>query len=326
MEATALTTIAGALDTLVFQRGALLGGSGAGAEWAGSVELALEDEPLARAALETGAPQRVSGAAAVRIAGPYYAAEALLVPLPPHGLVVLGGPGAAERDDGAALVAARRAAAAVSEITRDKRIADELAVLCAVKAAGAVEPAGVRAVARHLVQVAATALACEVAALWVQSEAVEPGDEPQDVLALTGIPSAAGRFDSAAQPAATARFGSAGPPAAAHPVSAAHPAAVPGRSPELLEALRALAGAREPVCVQDAAERPLPIPGICSYLALPVATPLRAVLLVAHTEVAPRGFTRRCRTIGDRLAAAAGELLRIGLAREDVQRARFAVR
>ena len=60
---------------------------------------------------------------------------------------------------------------------------------------------------------------------------------------------------------------------------------------------------RFPYCVQDASVVPLPSPldeeaGIRSYYLLELHGLARGVLFVAHTDVAPRGFTLLCRRLG----------------------------
>ncbi|MGH2948851.1 MAG: GGDEF domain-containing protein [Solirubrobacteraceae bacterium] len=283
----------GVEDVLVFRRVhddryAHLGGLGRGVGWAGIVEFSLAEEPLARAAVEDAAPVRASGARPVRVIGPYYAAEATLVALPPDGLVVFG-PGPAPADDAAAQAAAALALEAIEHVSPAKRLADELEVLHAVRALTDVEPTDVPAVAAHVAAVAAEALSCELGVLHVLD-----GDT-----------------------VAIARRGS----------------ALEASDDTVLAAMREVGSLPLPACFQDATERPLPAPladGVRSYLALGIDEPRRALLIVMHTEAAPRGFTQLCQQLGRRLAESAVPLLRTADARqrlgEEVERAQEAAR
>src|SRR5207247_1800627 len=57
-------------------------------------------------------------------------------------------------------------------------------------------------------------------------------------------------------------------------------------------------------------------PGIRSYYLLELTGLARGVLLVAHTDAAPRGFTLLCRQLGARVAEVASTVLGFGLTRE----------
>ena len=85
-----------------------------------------------------------------------------------------------------------------------------------------------------------------------------------------------------------------------------------------------------PLCIQDAASNELPSPfstadGLVSYYLLGFDEPVTAILLVAHTTAAPRGFTLLCQSLGLRLVEAAVPLLTTALSRdglrEDLERA-----
>ena len=78
---------------------------------------------------------------------------------------------------------------------------------------------------------------------------------------------------------------------------------------------------RFPYCVQDASVVPLPSPldeegGIRSYYLLELQGLARGVLFVAHTDMAPRGFTLLCRRLGLRLADVVSAQLGVALTRE----------
>ncbi len=93
--------------------------------------------------------------------------------------------------------------------------------------------------------------------------------------------------------------------------------------PEQIAAVLAgmLAETHFPFCVQDAGVVPLPSPlsdepGIRSYYLVELTGLARGVLLVAHTDAAPRGFTQLCRRLGLRLGDAASAQLGVALTRE----------
>jgi hypothetical protein len=76
-----------------------------------------------------------------------------------------------------------------------------------------------------------------------------------------------------------------------------------------------------PFCVQDARTHPLPGAlanerGIRSYYLLELTGLARGVLLVVHTDAAPRGFTQLCRRLGARLAEVGSAGLGVALTRE----------
>jgi diguanylate cyclase (GGDEF)-like protein len=91
-----------------------------------------------------------------------------------------------------------------------------------------------------------------------------------------------------------------------------------------LPAMRQLLGsaASLPICVQDSATDPLPVPldsGVTSHFVLPLAEPALGVLALMHTKARPRGFTILCREIGLRLAEGAEPLLRSALKLHDLE-------
>jgi hypothetical protein len=101
-----------AADVLVFSvnadRVSLVGGRGRGLGCSGVVEVELESEPLAARVRSRGAPVHVSGRDAIRIVGPYWASQAVVMPAGAQHLVVFGG---MERQlDTSAVLAARRIA------------------------------------------------------------------------------------------------------------------------------------------------------------------------------------------------------------------------
>ena len=77
-------------------------------------------------------------------------------------------------------------------------------------------------------------------------------------------------------------------------------------------------------CVQDSATVELPEPldaahGVHSVLVVPLPEPLGGILVVAHTEAAPRGFTTLCRRLGEQVADTAGVIAHTAVLREDLR-------
>jgi hypothetical protein len=256
------------------------GGSGRGAGWAGLIEVSSDDEaPLAQA-LTTRRPVRLAYGDKELVFGPYYASSAALVPVTNDVVVVLGGDADELRGitDEGLQAAALVAADAVEAVTPAKRLADELEELEAVRSAVAIDTTGVTETMSALGLIAAESLSCEVAAVYIREpERLEVVDRGWTL----------------------------------------------ARSREQVEAgLRlVLDEARAPYCVQDAHVVPLPAPldgeaGIRSYYLLELTGVSRGVLLVAHTDAAPRGFTQLCRRLGLRLAEVASAKLGVALTRE----------
>jgi hypothetical protein len=180
--------------------------------------------------------------------------------------------------DEALHAAATMAADAVGDVTPAKRLADELEELEAVRAALAVDTDDVTEAMRTLGRVAAEMLSCELAAVYLAE---------------------GGRLELADR----------GWSMKARPESVA--AALKGVFDD----------GRFPYCVQDASVVPLPSPldeegGIRSYYLLELQGLARGVLFVAHTDMAPRGFTLLCRRLGLRLADVVSAQLGVALTRE----------
>ena len=274
----------GAADLFVLRRVAPqrfvhFGGAGRGEGWAGIVDANPDDEQLLAQALRSGTPARVDDGDRTLVFGPYYARGAVAVPLSADLIVVFGQADAPiSAGDDALLSAARVANDAVAPAGPAKQLADELELLEAVRTASSVAPAPVAEAMRELGAVAADALSCELALVYVAEgdrlEVVDrgwslhvPADEVRDALA------------------------------------------------------QVLDGEQFPVCVQDARTSPPPgaladEAGIRSYYLLELTGPARGVLLVAHTDAAPRGFTLLCRQLGARVADVASSVLGAGITRE----------
>jgi GGDEF domain-containing protein len=161
----------GASDVLIFrvsQTGlSLVGGKGRGMGWSGIVELPLEEEPLAVRAHGRGRPLAVSEPAPVRVVGPYWASQAVLVPVGLEHLVVFGGsPGLT--DPNTFVPIAAHFVADLEQVSPTKLLADELEVVRAVRELVEYRPIDVAATAQHLASKAAEALSCEVGAVLVE--------------------------------------------------------------------------------------------------------------------------------------------------------------
>jgi hypothetical protein len=256
-----------------------LGGKGRGEGWAGIVESSIEEDAAVAEALKTERPVRVANKDRERIFGPYYARAAAIVPLVPDMVVVFGEPdGLLEGDDAGLITAATEASESLEPVGPAKQLADELELLEAVRAAVAVAPDPVQDAMKALAGIAADALSCELGILYL-------ADGDRVAVAERGW-------------------------SLAVPVD------------EVAASLRnVLSHGSFPFCVQDAHTAPPPgalvkDTGIRSYYLLELTGLARGVLLVAHTDAAPRGFTLLCRRLGARVAEVASTVLGIGLTRE----------
>ena len=256
-----------------------LGGRGRGEGWAGIVEASLEDDASIAEALKSEQPVRIERDAADRIFGPYYARSAAIVPVSHDAVVVFGSP---HESIGAADDTLVAAAAEVNDSLEPaspaKQLAEQLELLEAVRAAVAVPPTPVDQAMEVLAGVARDALSCEIGLLYLAN-----GDRL--AVAARGWTLAVSRDD-------------------------------------VLSSLRNVLGAGAfPFCIQDARQAPPPGSlskevGIRSYYLLELTGLARGVLLVAHTDAAPRGFTLLCRQLGARVAEVASTVLGFGLTRE----------
>jgi hypothetical protein len=257
-----------------------LGGKGRGEGWAGIVEATTEEDASVAEALKTDKPVRVGWSSEpARVFGPYYSREAAIVPLTQDTIVVIGAPnGGLERDDEKLLAEARAADESLAPAGKGKQLADELELLEAVRATVAVTPSPLEDAMVALAGIAVEALSCELGLLYLAD-----GD----------------------------RLGVA---------ERGWTLAVP--RDEVVTSLRnVLAHGAFPFCVQDAHTTPPPgtiakDKGIRSYYLLELTGLARGVLLVAHTDAAPRGFTLLCRRLGARVAEVASTVLGVGLTRE----------
>ncbi len=256
------------------------GGSGRGAGWAGLIEVSTDEEVSLGEALTTRSTVRLAHGGKELVFGPYYAHAAAFVPVTNDVVVVFGAEDDAldSASDDSLASAATMAADAVESVTPAKRLADELEELEAVRSAMAVEGEDVMSVMRALGLIAAESLSCEIAAVYLaEGERVELVDRGWTLGA---------------------------------------------RPPQVGAALKGvLEDGRFPYCVQDASIVPLPSPldeeqGIRSYYLLELHGLARGVVLVAHTDAGPRGFTLLCRRLGLRLADVASAQLGVALTQE----------
>ena len=256
------------------------GGTGRGSGWAGLIEVTTDEESSLGEALSTRRPVRLANGGKELVFGPYYAHAAAFVPVSADVVVVFGGDDdalAAATDD-ALQSAATLAGDAVESITPAKKLADELEELDAVRAAVAVPVGSVEETMRALGLVAAEALACEVAAIYLSEgdrvEIVSRGwdlrEPPERVAAALKSVLIEHRFPYCVQDANV----------------------VPLPSP--LDRER----------------------GIRSYYLLELTGLSKGVLFVAHTDAAPRGFTLLCRRLGVHLADVVSVGLGAALTRE----------
>ena len=144
-------------------RGSVVSAAGRRAGWVGIVELSSDDDGLVGSAWERGSIERQDGPAPNHVAGPYYAAHAVAVPVGERHVVVFG---SAEPIIGSEIEFVGRAAAEVDDargVSADKLLADELEVVQALRDLMAYRPLTVRDTALHVAQVAARALSCDVA-------------------------------------------------------------------------------------------------------------------------------------------------------------------
>jgi hypothetical protein len=256
------------------------GGSGRGAGWAGLIEVTTDEEASLGEALATRSPVRLAHGGKELVFGPYYAQAAAFVPVTNDVVVVFGSEDAVLEGatNDALSSAATMAADAVESVTPAKRLADELEELEAVRSAIGVQADDVDSLMSALGLIAAESLSCELAAVY---------------LAETGRLAVVDRgWSLQAQPDHVA-------------------AALKG----------VVAEARFPYCVQDASIVPLPSPldeerGIRSYYLLELHGLARGVMLVAHTDAGPRGFTLLCRRLGLRLADVTSAQLGVALTQE----------
>jgi diguanylate cyclase (GGDEF)-like protein len=284
----AMASVSAALgggDLLVLERiGShliLRDGTGRGASWAGTVEVELADEPNALLAAPGTGPVRLSGSEPVRVVGPYWSPQAVLIPVGTDHLVVVGSDSPIRGSDVELLRHAAEAVAAVGDVSSAKLLADELEVVDAVRKLMQYRPETVRDTARHVAEVAGAALSCEFAAVLMQTAegplveragaTREECDDPQlcsDLLKLARRMGDEPLLEQDLDDASTA-------------------------------GLRAGLVSRYALAIGDGQDR--------------------AILVVGHGAVDARGFTMLCQRVGRSLADAAEVLLGQAVAREQLR-------
>ena len=226
-------------------------------------------------------PVRVSADAKVNVAGPYWAADAVVVPLGHEHVVVFGGSSVANSPDGVFVSAAARAVAETGDVTAEKLLGDELEVVHAVRALTAYQPVTVRDTARHIAKVAARALSCDVAAVRVHT----PSEATLDILQLQG----------------------------GDPVESSD--CQMGRDAN--DFLDAASTNASPLVEQTVGPDPeVWTAPIVSRMTLPIGQAGLGALSLGHAEGHERGFTSLCQRIGRALAESAEPLLNQAIALE----------
>jgi len=283
--------MANGVDRLIFHVTpaglSLVGGSGRGAGWMGIVDLPLESEPLAARVLRSSRTARLETDEATRVIGPYWATNALVVPVGIEHLVVFGAQHPLPESDATLVPEAARLVANLQQVPPDKLLADELEVVQAVRDLMDVQPESVELTARHIAERSADPLSCEVGAVLVRANGrlvaeVVTRDWPA-ILDPDAIRATLVRLFSRVEGGAVLE-------------------------PEL-EAV-----------TDDALGRNA---GLVARFAVPIGRqqPI-GVVVVAHAASRPRGFTNLCQRIGHALADAAEPLLLQAISREALAKER----
>ena len=276
-------------DVLVFEAQPdcfkLIGGKGRGAGWADIVDLRMVDNPTVVQAWKSAMPVRVTSASPVHVCGPYWATDAVLVPVGNAHLVVFGGPTVRKVSDAALVGEAAHVVAQTGHVSAEKLLSDELELVHAMRELSTYQPTDVRETARHIATVAARALSCDVAAVRVQSgaqttlEIVRMGDSD----------------DGEADPQMAGR--------------------------DAGEYLLAAASMTDPMVEQTVGPDPeIWKQHVVSRMTLPIGPEFDlGALALGHAEGHERGFTSLCQRIGRVLAQSAEGLLNQAIAHEQLQ-------
>jgi diguanylate cyclase (GGDEF)-like protein len=275
-------------DVLVFEAQAdgfkLIGCKCRGAGWANIVELRMVENPTVAQAWKTAMPVRVATAQPTHVAGPYWAADAVLVPVGHAHLVIFGGPSTKRASDAVLVGTAARVVAETSHVSAEKLLADELELVHAMRELSSYQPKDVRDTARHIATVAARALSCDVAAVRVQTGAEATLEVVRMDLGDNGEPD---------------------------PTLAGRDAG------EFLEAAAAMT---DPMVEQTVGPDPeVWKRKIVSRMTLPIGPELDlGALALGHADGHERGFTSLCQRIGRALAQSAEGLLNQAIAHEQL--------
>lgn len=274
----AIAAEAGAQDIFVLRKVAPdryfnVGGHGRGAGWAGNVSIDPAFEPWIASTSGQTITRKKSGIP-FRVFGPYWAPSVAAVEIP-DGLVVFGGPTAADAPDETLERAATAAAELPTEIDIMKLQADEAEVRQAIDDLLSVRTDSVATAAEHLAATAARSLSCEFAAVLLN------GPPPTLYLADEGWQ----------------------PPASEDEIIAA---LVP-----LMQVVRKGMLVEQDLSQSAFPYRPLAFDdGLVARCAVPLGPEAEMGLLVAaHAGTSPRGFTTLCQRVAREIAGAGEPLI-----------------
>jgi diguanylate cyclase (GGDEF)-like protein len=281
----------GATDVLVLRRvtddkWAHLGGAGLGEDWFGIVELGPgTDEPVLAQALGSRKVVRHRADKPVRVIGPYYAQQWVVLRVDGDYVIVLGRPDCdvplAAIRDAELRVKCATLVSTMPVVSPAKRLADEMQVLHAMQEIYKVPQVSSEETLSRVVKIVTEALSCDIGLIItgsgryaVQCETPLPGWDPE--AARAAVEAALPRAEAAA------------------------------------------------LCVQGATRDPLPAPldpahGICSYYIVPMPEPIGGAIAVCHTDRMPRGFTAACQQLGRQLAMAAASIVHAAELREQLR-------
>ncbi len=272
------------LDSFVLRRigtgrWAHLGGRGRGEGWAGIVEVDEAATPVIVRAAEVGV-ERVQHDEQQWLFGPYHPRAAVVIAVDHDTVVVFGSmvvPALPDLPDDEWTHLAKALADDTTTVSPAKRLADELEMSEALQGLISNTPDTLDEAMRHVVSSTAGALSCEFGVLYLP---------------------AAGKiaFDD-------------------HTIHTIDTDALTAALDGLSKVMHA------PICVQNADEVPFPIPlpsdfRVRSWIALPTAPAFGGILVCAHTDRGPRGFTTLCQSLGRKLAEAAELVLYAGSEKE----------
>ncbi len=285
----AVLVTAPAEDVLVFEAQhegfKLIGGKGRGAGWADIVELRVADNPTVAQAWKSAVPVRVTSPTPTHVAGPYWATDAVLVPVGQAHMVVFGGPSVRRVSDAALVGKAAKMVAGTGRVSAEKLLSDEFELVHAMRELTTYQPTNVRETARHIATVAARALSCDVAAVRVQT-----GER------------------------ATLEIVSMGPAAGG---SEADPHMAGRDAGEFMQAALAMS---DPMVEQTVGPDPeVWKQHVVSRMTLPIGPEFDlGALALGHAEGHERGFTSLCQRIGRAIATSAEQLLNQAIAHEQL--------
>ncbi len=250
-----------------------LAGHGRGAGWAGNVSVTPEMEPLVAEAMNQVGLIRAE-VTDRPVFGPYWSDNVAVTAIGDF-VVVFGGEGVDRVDDDLLLDAAGEITWDISEVPAEKRLADELEVMTAALSVASLASDSQEVFLQGLAGVAAQALACEFSAIVLSAE-------PPVVV----IADAAWRPRATDQEVATALSSF---------VAVTHDDAVFEQSVE------GSPWSVRPLTFDD---------GIVARCAIPLSGGTdSAHLVLAHTEIAPRGFTSLCQRVAGAISEQANNRL-----------------